>query len=188
MAEPDEPPTSAGSPGASLRGQLAALLARLDWLEASGRPLDADEGRLLASLGARLAVHSKQQQETSSRAALERAPMELAGDARSQRQSAALEARPSHRQQDGDNPMRYSTPNLLLTSNFELILRQRELVSVLPRLPHFGPTSFWGSLLLGPIWAKSLPAPPKEAWWSQENRKRPFSGRLTSSWGHIRRE
>ena len=99
----------------TLRGQLEALLARLDSMEASGGSLDAAESALLRSVATRLGPGSLPEQN-------KQPPLQQKQKQQQQQQQ--------QKQQTAASSMRYSTPNLLLTSNFEHILRQRsELVS-----------------------------------------------------------
>lgn len=92
-----------------LARQLGLLLDQLDRIQATGRQLDSDEQQLLEALRCRLLGPPPPPP----------AAAEPGGVAEPQHQ------RPSQRA----NLMRYSTPNLLLASNFEHLLRQRDRVS-----------------------------------------------------------
>lgn len=93
-----------------LSQQLSSLLQRLDQFQASGRDFEPGERQLIDQLGRKL---FKVADEASQANRDDKDRLEL----QMQQQSARA------------NLMRYSTPNLLLSSNFEHILRQTDMVS-----------------------------------------------------------
>lgn len=130
------PLPSAGG-GGELRAHLSALLDDFDRISEAPRQLDATERQLLAALEQRIRGQARLQLEPAGGSLSLVAPQSGEQAAVVGGQQGQLDQmQQQHQHQRTAAPgssradtMRYSTPNLLLSSNFELLLRQQDRVS-----------------------------------------------------------